>query len=174
MSHEDLINLLDYHYWARDRILDALLPLPAEQFTHSMNSSFKSVRDTVAHMFAAELVWYSRWCGDSPKGLVSGDRFPDVASLRSAWSDLERDVRAFVNKLGPEGMSRRFEYARLNGQPESSAFSRMLHQIVNHGSYHRGQVTTMLRQIGVAPPKSMDLITFYREQEAQGAETRTA
>jgi uncharacterized damage-inducible protein DinB len=70
-------------------------------------------------------------------------------------------------------MSRRFQHARLSGQPESSAFSRMLQQIVNHGSYHRGQVTTMLRQIGVAPPKSMVLITFYREHEAQGAKTRT-
>jgi uncharacterized damage-inducible protein DinB len=103
MSRDDLINLLDYHYWPRDRMLDALLPLPAEQFTHSMNSSFTSIRDTVVHMFAAEMVCYSRWCGDSPKGLVSKDRFPDVASLRSAWSDLERDVRAFVDKLGPRG-----------------------------------------------------------------------
>jgi uncharacterized damage-inducible protein DinB len=62
----------------------------------------------------------------------------------------------------------------LSGQPASSAFSQMLQQIVNHGSYHRGQVTTMPHQIGVAPPKSMDLITFYREHEAQGAKTRTA
>jgi uncharacterized damage-inducible protein DinB len=35
---------------------------------------------------------------------------------------------------------------------------------VNHGSYHRGQVTTMLRQMGVQPAKSMDLIAFYRER----------
>jgi len=165
MSHDDLINLLDYHYWARDRMLDALDPLPAEQFTRDMNNSLKSVRDTAAHIFAAEMVWYSRWCGESPKGLVSADKFPDVASLRSAWNHLERDVRAFVDKLGPEGIGRRFDYAMLNGRPASSVFSHILQQVVNHGSYHRGQVTTMQRQIGAAPPKSMDLITFYRELE---------
>ena len=40
----------------------------------------------------------------------------------------------------------------------------MVQHVVNHGSYHRGQVTTMLRQLGAQPPKSQDLITFYRER----------
>jgi uncharacterized damage-inducible protein DinB len=53
-----------------------------------------------------------------------------------------------------------------NGQPVSSPFWQMLQHVVNHGSYHRGQVTTMLRQIGAAPPKSEDMITFYRQRTA--------
>ena len=40
----------------------------------------------------------------------------------------------------------------------------MLQHVVNHASYHRGQVTTMLRQLGAAPPESQDLITCYRER----------
>jgi uncharacterized damage-inducible protein DinB len=40
----------------------------------------------------------------------------------------------------------------------------MLQHVVNHGTYHRGQVTTMLRQLGAAPPKDLDLIAFYRER----------
>ena len=39
----------------------------------------------------------------------------------------------------------------------------MLQHVVNHATYHRGQVTTLLRQLGAAPPKSMDLIAYYRE-----------
>ena len=56
---------LDYHYWARDLILDAVAPLTPEQFTRPIESSFKSVRDTVAHMYAADWVWYTRWIGES-------------------------------------------------------------------------------------------------------------
>jgi uncharacterized damage-inducible protein DinB len=40
----------------------------------------------------------------------------------------------------------------------------MLQHVVNHGTYHRGQITTMLRQLGAEPPKSTDLIAFYRER----------
>ena len=52
----------------------------------------------------------------------------------------------------------------LTGQPASSPFWPMLQHVVNHGSYHRGQVTMMLRQLGAQPPKSLDLIAFYRQQ----------
>jgi uncharacterized damage-inducible protein DinB len=43
----------------------------------------------------------------------------------------------------------------------------MVQHVVNHASYHRGQVTTMLRQIGAEPPKPMDLIAYYRVQAAK-------
>ena len=54
----------------------------------------------------------------------------------------------------------------MNGQPQAQPFWQMLQHLVNHGSYHRGQVTTMMRQLGQAPPQGMDLITFYRERNA--------
>jgi uncharacterized damage-inducible protein DinB len=41
----------------------------------------------------------------------------------------------------------------------------MLTHVVNHGSYHRGQLTTMFRQLGVEPARSMDLIRYYRERQ---------
>lgn len=50
----------------------------------------------------------------------------------------------------------------LDGLPASSPFWQMLQHMVNHGSYHRGQVTTLLRQLGAAPAKSTDLIAFFR------------
>ena len=61
MNRADLQTLLDYHYWARDRLLDAIEPLTPEQYTRDLGNSFKSIRDTVAHVHAAEWAWYSRW-----------------------------------------------------------------------------------------------------------------
>jgi uncharacterized damage-inducible protein DinB len=40
----------------------------------------------------------------------------------------------------------------------------MLHHVVNHGSYHRGQVTTLLRQLGAPPPRSTDMVAFFRQR----------
>jgi uncharacterized damage-inducible protein DinB len=162
MDQADLRLLLDYHYWARDVILEAVAPLTPEQFTCRVESSFGSVRDTVAHIYAADLIWYTRWHGQSPASLLSYDSFSDVASLREAWAELERQVRAFVEGLGEAGTARVFEYKLMSGASGSSRFADMLAHVVNHGSYHRGQVTTLLRQLGAAPPKSTDMITFYR------------
>lgn len=164
MNLQDLRTLLEYHYWARDRLLDALEPLDSEQFTRDLGSSFKSIRDTVAHTYAAEWAWHSRWQGQSPTALLPSDQFPDLASIRAAWSAHEAKVRVFLEELGESGITRVFDYKLLSGQPGSSPFWQMLQHVVNHASYHRGQVTTMLRQIGAAPPKSMDMIAFYRLQ----------
>lgn len=164
MNLDDLRTLLDYHYWARDRMLDAAELLTQEQLTCNLGNSFGSVRDTIAHMYAAEWAWYSRWQGESPAGPLPLDRFADLPAIRRAWAEQEARVRGFVEALGEGGLSRVFEYRLLSGQPGASAFWQMLQHVVNHATYHRGQVTTMLRQLGAAPPKSTDLIAFYRER----------
>ncbi len=162
MNLQDLKTMLDYHYWARDRLLDALEPLTPDQVDRDLGSSFKSVRETVVHIYAAEWAWHSRWQGQSPTALMTSEAFPDVAAVRRAWGEHEKKMRAFLDGLGEEGLTRVFEYKLLGGQAGSSPFWQMLQHVVNHASYHRGQVTTMLRQLGVKPAKSMDMIAYYR------------
>ena len=157
---------LDYHYWARDRVLDAAEKLTPEQFTRDLGSSFKSVRDTLVHTYSAEWAWHSRWRGVSPTSLLPPEDFPDVETIRSHWAELEKNVCGFLADLGDAGITRVIEFKLLSGQPGASPFWQMLQHMVNHASYHRGQVTTMLRQLGAAPAKSMDMIGFYREQRA--------
>jgi uncharacterized damage-inducible protein DinB len=98
--------------------------------------------------------------------MPSADTFTDLASIQRAWADHETRMRAFVSGMTPSDVDRVIEYRLMSGQPGASPLWQMLQHLINHGSYHRGQVTTMLRQLGAAPPKSMDLITFYREQAA--------
>jgi uncharacterized damage-inducible protein DinB len=162
MNLADLNTWLDYHYWARDIILDAVAPLSPEQFTHSIESSFKSVRDTVAHMYGAEWLWYNRWTGKLDATMPKYDSWPDVTSIKKAWLDHEVRLRTFVNDEGEAGVTRVYNYKSLAGQPTSSVFWEMLVHVVNHGSYHRGQVTTLLRQLGAPPPKQTDMIAFFR------------
>jgi uncharacterized damage-inducible protein DinB len=164
MNLQDLRTLLDYHYWARDRMFEALEPLTREQVDRDMGSSFKSVRDTVTHLYAADWVWYSRWQGTSPTALLPTDTFADLAAVRVAWADMEAKVRALVEELGESGVSRVFEFKMMSGQAGAAPFWQMLLHVVNHASYHRGQVTTMLRQLGAQPATSLDMIAFYRTQ----------
>ena len=163
MNLQDLRVMLDYHYWARDRLLDGVEALTPEQFTRDMGSSFRSIRDTLVHIYFAEWAWHLRWQGQSPTPLAP-DLFADAAAVRKVWVDHEVKVRAFVENLGEEGIHRVFQYKLMSGPAGASAFWQMLQHVVNHASYHRGQVTTLLRQLGAAPPKSMDMIAFFRER----------
>ena len=166
MTRAEAQTLIDYNYWARDRLLEAVDRLSPDQFTRDLGGSFRSVRDTLAHLYGAEWIWYQRWTGESPAALPGADRFADSASVAAGWRDIETQIRAYFERLDDRALTRVIEYRTTTGVPGASMLWHMLQHVVNHSSYHRGQVTTMLRQLGAAPPKPMDLIAFYRECSA--------
>lgn len=167
MNSIDIRSLLDYHYWARDRVLAAVAEISSTDFTAPRSNSFSSIRDTLAHTYFAEWAWYSRWQGTSPTALPDASRFQECDAIRRAWAELEHDVRAFVDRLSDAELDREIQYRLFSGVEAATPIWQMVQHVVNHASYHRGQITTMLRQAGSQPPKSMDLIAFYRERQNQ-------
>jgi len=165
--HVHYIQLLyEFNSWANHRILDACAPLTPEQFVKDLGSSFPSVRDTLAHIYGAEVVWCARWHGETPTALTPATDYPDAETLRRAWVEHEGKVRGFLENLGDDGIHKEIEYRTIAGKAYRQEFSQMLLHVVNHATYHRGQVTTMLRQLKAAPPKSTDLVVFFRERSA--------
>lgn len=163
MTAADLTSLVEYHYWARDRLLVAVEPLSTADLTRDMGGSFASVRDTLAHLHGAEWIWISRFEGGSPTQGLAHDRFATLDEVRAAWASTEAALRRIVQ--GPDfEPDRRVSYRLLNGQPGENSVAELVQHLVNHGTYHRGQVVTLLRQLGAAPPASMDLVAFYRER----------
>jgi uncharacterized damage-inducible protein DinB/GNAT superfamily N-acetyltransferase len=158
-----LRTLVDYHYWARDRVLDAVSRLDAAQYAHATGGSFGSVRDTLNHTYGAEVLWLRRWHGESPTAFP-GEMPVDATSLRAAWREQETALRAFVDTLDDRALERVVSYRNLAGVPGESAIWEMLAHVVNHATYHRGQITTLLRQLGATPPASTDMIVFFRER----------
>src|ERR1044071_4914292 len=98
MTPEYIRVLIDYYYWARDRILASADSLPEEQLTRPLASSFGSVLDTLIHMHFAEWIWYQRWQGVSPTAGPDKTMLTSVAALRDAWRPLETQIRAFVER----------------------------------------------------------------------------
>ena len=122
MTPEALNALLDFHYWARDRLLNAVDRLTPEQFRRDLGSSFGSVRDTLVHLVSAEWAWCSRWQGEPPTGHLTAADFETASDVRARWSKEEARVRACVERLGPEGLNRVLEYATFGGAPMRSVF----------------------------------------------------
>ena len=160
--------LFQYNQWADRRTLDACASLTNEQFTRNLGSSFGSVRDTLAHLYGAEWVWNERFQGRSPSGLPGSTAYPDLALVRAKLEEMDSYYLDFVSKLTPQNLERVIRYKSLAGEEFSNPLWQSLHQLSNHATYHRGQVVTLLRQLGVKPV-STDLIMFYREHAARAS-----
>jgi len=159
---DELRELFAYNRWANHRILDAAAKLSAEALDKDLGSSFPSVRATLAHILSAEWVWLSRWKGTSPTGVPDSWDLSTLDSIRKRWAEVEREQQEFIDALGEDDLRRAVSYRNIKGQPFTSTMAQMLRHVVNHSTYHRGQVVTMLRQLG-AEAVSTDLITYYRE-----------
>ena len=163
MSPEEIRLLYDFNAWANRRSVSAAAALTPEQFTKSMNSSFPSVRDTLGHIFGAEWVWLERFQGRSPSSFPDITQYPDVASLQERWLEFEPRLLTFARSLTQSDLDRVLEYKTFKFGVYSNPLWQSMQHVVNHGSYHRGQVTTLLRQHG-AQPVLTDLMHFYRER----------
>jgi uncharacterized damage-inducible protein DinB len=155
--------LFQYNHWANRRILEACTPLTNEQFTRDLGSSFRSVQGTLAHIYGAEWIWNERISGRTTSGLPTGTPFPDLSAARAKLEEMDRSYIEYTAKLTPADLERVIHYKSLAGQEFSNPIWQILHQLSNHATYHRGQVITMLRQLG-AKAISTDLIAFYRKQ----------
>jgi uncharacterized damage-inducible protein DinB len=162
MNVEDFRVLYDFNAWANHRTLDSCAALDNEKFTRDLGSSFRSVRDTLAHISGAEWIWLERWHGRAPLGIPPGSDFPDFESVRRRWTEIERNLLDYVASLTPEDLQRVLQYKTMAGTQMAQPLWQCLQHLANHSTYHRGQIATMLRQLG-AKPVSTDLIGFYRE-----------
>lgn len=166
MNIEDLRTLYDYNSWANHRMLEACAAVRPDDFTRDLGSSFRSLRDTLAHIYGAEWIWLERWHGRTPSGLPSAADFPDLETTRRRFVEIDRNLVDYVASLTAGDLQRVMEIKTTAGVAHAQPLWQMLQHLANHSTYHRGQVTTLLRQLG-AKAVSTDLIGFYRERAAQ-------
>jgi uncharacterized damage-inducible protein DinB len=163
MTPQEMQLLFTYNDWANKRALQAASALTPEQFTKPLGNSFSSVRDTLAHMYGAETIWLLRFKGESPSAFPDTSQITDIAALEAKWNPIAADLLNFVNGLTQEDIDCIVEYKTMKFGVYSNPLWQSLQHVVNHGTYHRGQITTMLRQLG-AQPILTDLMHFYRER----------
>lgn len=168
MDVADCRVLYEYNAWANGRILEACAALTPEQFLRDMKSSFASVRDTLAHLYGAEFIWLERWNSRTPTAFPAAADFPALEPLQEKLPAMDRALIEFVSGLTSEELARTLHYKLLNGTAGAGPLAPMLQHLANHSTYHRGQITTLLRQLG-AKAVSTDLIAYHRELAAKAS-----
>lgn len=164
MTISDIQTLYDFNYWAKARIMTVVETLSDEQFTKDLGSSHGGIQGTLVHIVGAEHIWLSRWIGQPANKLLDPKDYSTIPAIRQKWDDVEQDMSDFVSNLTEENLSATVTYRTTEGKQLSNPLWEMMQHVVNHSTYHRGQIVTMLRQLGVKPIGT-DLITFYRQKQ---------
>ena len=156
---EGLSRLYAYGRWANARTLDSVAPLTPEEYGRALGGSFGSVQGTLVHLYSADWVWLERWHGRSPRSLGEAQQAPTLETLREKWREVEEGHAAFVRGLTEERLTQELTYVNFAGETWTYPLGEALLHVANHGTYHRGQVATLLRQLGKTPI-STDYLRF--------------
>jgi uncharacterized damage-inducible protein DinB len=159
---------LQFHRWATQRIVEAARPLSSEAFHKDHGTSFKSIFGTLAHIYQADSTWFGRIHGNPDSQTMNYPPKSDLAGLTADWFVLLDRAVEWSLKLNEAQWNDIISYKDSKGNSHQTPLLPIVMHLVNHGSYHRGQVASLLRQSGVTPP-STDLILFYRQAFAQKA-----
>ncbi|MGL4609911.1 MAG: DinB family protein [Trueperaceae bacterium] len=154
----DILDLLEYHRWATEKVLQIVATLPPEYYSKDLGSSFPSIQSTLVHCYSADRAWLGRIHGQRLEPLSPAD-YPSITSLREVWLETLSIWLTVLQQL--EEPKQIISYHAYNGTAYHNKLSDIVRHVVNHSTYHRGQVTTMLRQLG-AEGVTTDLIAYYR------------
>ena len=151
MNVEMAQEMIAYNTWANTRVLDTVSRCTGDQFTRVLGGSFPSLHLTLTHMLWSEWVWLERWRGHSPKELFVVEDFPAFADVVSRWREIQAGQRAVVQSLTAADLQRVIRYTNRAGEEWEYTLANMIYHLINHSTYHRGQVTNMLRMLNVTP-----------------------
>jgi uncharacterized damage-inducible protein DinB len=161
---EILLQFATFNAWANQRLCASVLLLPELQQEQHIDSSFPSLKKTLAHLWDAESMWWQRM------KLVEKPVRPSEAgtfSTEEVIKNLHHQDKQWIewtSNATPAAIDHVFAYQNTKKELFKQPIYQMILHLFNHSTYHRGQLVTMLRQLGVIKIPSTDFIEWSRRR----------
>jgi uncharacterized damage-inducible protein DinB len=152
--------LLAFTVWADRQQLSALEQVDAVDAGRDTGSSHGSLIGTMAHMLGAQRLWLSRFLGNPLPALPGEAEYPDLPASRAGFEEHWSELEYFIASLTDEALVVEVSWTDDRGEARAQPLWQPLLHVATHDAYHRGQITTMLRQLGYQPPGT-DLVAFF-------------
>lgn len=153
-------SLLAYTVWANRIHLGALERVTPEDLVRDTGSSHGTLLRTMAHILGGQQMWLSRFLGNPLDPMPGAAEYPDLAALKQGFEEFWPEAEYFLASLTEEQLLAPIAWLDETGGERTQPLWQPLLHMADHSSYHRGQIVTMLRQLGYQPPFA-DLVGYF-------------
>jgi uncharacterized damage-inducible protein DinB len=164
MNKEYFIQLSNYNAWANAVVCSWLKKISEEQWKQRIVSSFNSIEETVLHTVASEKLWHERLSNVQTLELLVNTFKGSKAELVSIWKEMSHDLEKYIESFDEELLTKKLTYKNIKGIEFTMPYYVLFGHIMNHSTYHRGQLVTMLRQAGFTEVSSLDMTTYFKDR----------
>jgi uncharacterized damage-inducible protein DinB len=142
-----------YNEWMNRRLFALCAGLADDERKRDLGAFFRSIHGTLNHVLWADRVWMGRFTGiDYGKGRIGLDLFDSFADLTAARAAMDGEITRWAGGLDDEWLARAFTWTSgIDGRTRSLPHWVTVMQLFNHQTHHRGQVTTLVKQLGHDP-----------------------
>lgn len=141
-----------YNRWMNRRLFAVCARIPAADRQRDMGAFFGSIQATLDHIYYGDRAWMDRFAGRRPAVALGQTVHDDFACLRRARHTLDDEILAWAERLDPAWLARAFEYtSNVDGRTRVLPSWVLVTHMFNHQTHHRGQVTTLIKQLGHEP-----------------------
>jgi uncharacterized damage-inducible protein DinB len=163
MNRDYLQQIANYNYWADSKIIEWLHQVNDQQWDQEITSSFSSISKTAIHIVSAEKYWVDHWMHTPEPKFLSMEFKGTRNELIGIWNRSSADFSTVVESYPKENYLQAvpFKYPKGGGMGQMAFWQTVVHAI-NHSTYHRGQLVTLLRQVGFTNLSSLDMATYFQ------------
>jgi uncharacterized damage-inducible protein DinB len=162
---ELLKQLASYNSWANQKLTELILSLPEEKQLAEVPSSFTSIFKTLLHMWDAESMWWQRMKMNEHVVRPSETFNGAIRDVVNALALQSKQWEEWIGNASDLSLEHVFQYYTTKKEHIKMPVSIMLAHVFNHGTYHRGQLVNMLRQLGVEKIPQTDFSVYYRAKK---------
>ena len=159
---DDLPALFRFNRWADDRILAACRELAPADYHREPVPGWPPIHATLVHLAGSTSVWARRFHGETGLGPVEPDALPTLDAVAELLGRAHDDLDRLVADLTPDRQAARWTYRNFRGETSTVPLWAALRHVVNHATYHRGQVAAKLGRLGARVPET-DLVRWAIE-----------
>lgn len=157
-------NFSSYNLWANQKLVDLFSTLDEEAANKAIVSSFPSVKLTFLHIWDAELIWLKRLQGESLTEFPSETFEGNFRETLGSVLENSKNFHDFLQAKDESYFETKLPFKNLAGKAFVQYAWEMIQHCLNHSTYHRGQLVTMARQLGLKDIPSTDFVYFTRLQ----------
>lgn len=151
----------NYNIWANKHFVDLLRICSKEQLEQEITSSFPTLKDTVYHMWSAEDIWIQRLSYVERPVWQAGLFKGDFSIALDNWELASQKLSQFIaDKDEATLQTSTVKYEDLKKRVYELPIHIGLMQVLNHATYHRGQLVTMLRSVGFTDMPQTDFHVY--------------
>jgi len=166
MNHP--VKMFEYHVWATQTLLGRIKELPSSVLKQEVNTSFPTIGEAFAHVYALDKCWLQVLSGASMSKALEAclplqqeTLHYSVEEFALAFSELAEEYKAWFSSQ--DDLEQNILLENPYAGTRSTQLSEIVLQVVNHGTYHRGNVSSMLRQLGHASIMNDYSLFWYQE-----------